>query len=163
LERIAASPPACIWSAAALGAHRKASCMNETALLITTVPVRLLTMTRAAVSAGVTSIISIEAIIVARASVLGGRRMASVMPSSTVAEPGKRTLIASRTRLAVRKSAVNRFQRSVSWLSKPVATARSTLAPSAMRPTVGTLTVSWLPSLPVMPRPPTARLPCAIA
>ena len=136
---------------------------RRTAELITTVPVRLLTMTRAAVSAGSTSIISIAAITLARVLESSGKWSATVTPSSTEAVPGRRRLTASRTRAAVRKSASNRFQRRIGLLSKPVATARSTLAPSAIRPTVGMLTVRLEPSLPEMPRPPTARLPWAIA
>src|SRR5690606_26555830 len=136
---------------------------RRTALEMTTVPVRLLTMTRAALSAGSTSIISIAAIMLARALESSGRCKARVTPSSTEAVPGNCALIASRTREAVRKSACDRFQRSTSDWSNPVCTIRSTLAPSGMRPTVGTLTVSLEPSRPETPRPPTARLPCAIA
>src|SRR5690606_2377852 len=69
---------------------------RRTALEITTVPVRLLTITRAALSAGSTSIISIAAIMPARVSGASGRRSASVTPSSIVAVPGNCALIASR-------------------------------------------------------------------
>ena len=48
-------------------------------------------------------------------------------------------------------------------MSKPVATTRSTVAPSGMRPVEGTLTTIFDPSAPSAPSPPTARLPCAIA
>ena len=42
-------------------------------------------------------------------------------------------------------------------------TARSTVAPFGMRPELGTLTVSFEPSLASTPKPLTIRLPWAIA
>ena len=49
------------------------------------------------------------AITLARVSVSCGSLSAIVTPSSIVAEPGMKRLIASRTRVAVRKSALNRL------------------------------------------------------
>ena len=40
---------------------------------------------------------------------------------------------------------------------------RSTVAPFGIRPTVGVLITTLLPSRPCAPKPPTIKLPCAIA
>ena len=41
--------------------------------------------------------------------------------------------------------------------------ARSIIAPFGIRPTVGVLITTRLPSAPSAPKPPTIKLPCAIA
>jgi hypothetical protein len=64
---------------------------------------------------------------------------------------------------AVVKSARARLKVRSGELAKPVSTARSTVAPSGIRPVEGTFTTIFEPSAPSAPRPPTARLPCAIA
>ena len=46
---------------------------------------------------------------------------------------------------------------------KGLATARSTVAPFGTRPTVGVLITTLLPSNPSAPKPPTIKLPCAMA
>ena len=61
---------------------------NRTASLMTTVPVRLFTITRAATGAGVTASISISAIRLDRKSLPCGRASSMLTPSAMVAMPG---------------------------------------------------------------------------
>ena len=84
-------------------------------------------------------------------------------PSIIEALPGIARLIASVTRLALVASNWWRLKVSQSPVAKPVSTARSIVAPPAIRPLDGTLTVSFDPSALSMPRPPMTRLPCTIA
>ncbi|MNE69634.1 hypothetical protein D3C80_1653690 [compost metagenome] len=73
------------------------------------------------------------------------------------------SLILSTMRLAVVKSERLRFRvRLLPWL-KPLGTARSTEAPPGIRPAEGTLTVILEPSRPSASKPPTTRLPWAMA
>ena len=92
-----------------------------------------------------------------------GERTRITRPSSAVAMSGpKWLLIASTTRLAVRKSVV--FSSRRTWLSAPrlVATARSTVAPPEILPTDRWLTCTCAPPAEA-PTPPTSTLPWAIA
>ena len=115
-------------------------------------------------SAETTSRFSIVDISVARISAPNGARTATETASIACALPKPSfELIAPATFCAVVKSARARLKVSVGALSNPVATARSTVAPSGMRPVEGTLTTIFDPSAPSAPKPPTARLPCAIA
>ncbi|MNE38805.1 hypothetical protein D3C80_1327170 [compost metagenome] len=74
-----------------------------------------------------------------------------------------RSLTTSATRRAVVKSGRFRLKVMVSPWEKEFGTSRSTVAPLAMRPTVGVLTTTLEPSAPSAPRPPTTRLPWATA
>ena len=84
-------------------------------------------------------------------------------PSIIDALPGMAALIASATRLALVASNWWRLKVSQSPVAKPVSTARSTVAPLAMRPLDGTLTVTFDPSAASTPSPPMTRLPWTIA
>jgi hypothetical protein len=66
-------------------------------------------------------------------------------------------------RVAVVKSGSFRFNTIESPCDSCEATARSMVAPLGMRPELGTLTVSFEPSLPSTPKPLTMRLPWAMA
>ena len=72
--------------------------------------------------------------------------------------------MASWMRLAVVKSGRRRFRTSSPSSRSWAGDARSTVAPFGTRPTVGTLTVTLLaPSSEDAPKPPTVRLPWAMA
>ena len=116
----------------------------RTAPLMTTVPVRALTITRAGASAGSTAIFSIRLISAVRTSAPGGASIAIETPSiaRAIGWPSSR-LIASATRCAVVKSASARLKMRLGAVAKPVSTARSTVAPPGMRPAEGTLTETW--------------------
>ncbi|MNR46471.1 hypothetical protein D3C85_1654400 [compost metagenome] len=64
---------------------------------------------------------------------------------------------------AVVKSGRLRFRVRKLPCSKPLGTGRSTVAPDGIRPEDGTLTVIFEPSLPWASKPPTTRLPWAMA
>ncbi len=135
-----------------------------TAPLMTTVPVRALTMTLAGASAGLISIFSIMPIIMMRSVAPGAAVMSTDTASVARARLSPKVrLMPSATRRAVVRSASARLKVRVGAVSKPVATARSTVAPPGMRPAEGMFTETWLPSAPETPRPPTARLPCDMA
>ena len=72
-------------------------------------------------------------------------------------------LIRSTTRFAVVKSGRLRFSTMASCVRNSLGTARSTVAPFGIRPALGIFTVTFEPSAPDAPKPPTTRLPCAIA
>ena len=72
-------------------------------------------------------------------------------------------LIDSASRAAVVKSGAFRLRISDSVVPSAVGTMRSTVAPFGTRPVLGTLTDTREPSSPATPKPPTMRLPCAIA
>ena len=102
----------------------------RTAPLMTTVPVRALTITRAGASAGSTARFSIRLISVVRTSAPGGASIAIETPSTAraIGWPMSR-LIASAIRCAVVKSDSERLKIRVGAVAKPVSTARSTVAP----------------------------------
>jgi hypothetical protein len=140
-----------------------AGAITRTAPLITTVPVRALTMTRAGASAASTS----QILDLAHQRRRGFRR------------PGARRWRRWRRRSHApgRGPAgllIDVGDAAVPWsgppsdevvgisgvVAKPASTARSTVAPPAMRPLDGTLTVSFDPSAASTPSPPMTRLPC---
>ena len=103
-------------------------------------------------------------IIMMRCSAPGAAAIVTDTASTALARLSPKVrLMPSATRSAVVRSASARLKVRVGAVSKPVATARSTVAPLGIRPAEGMLTDTWLPSAPETPRPPTARLPCAIA
>ncbi len=93
-----------------------------------------------------------------------GARARTEIGSSVSAVPAPSdALIDSASRAEVVKSEVFRFSTSASAVPSAEGTSRSTVAPFGTRPVLGMLTDTREPSLPEMPRPPTTRLPCAIA
>src|SRR3569832_7616 len=106
--------------------------LTRTAELITTVPVRALTMTRAGGSAATTSRFSISLISVARTSAPVGARAVIETPSNASAVPApRRVLIAAATFWAVVKSAWARLKVITGLVSKQVAPARGPVGHAA--------------------------------
>ena len=84
--------------------------------------------------------------------------------SKALATSGPNTLlISSVILLAVVKSPWCKFITKLSELIKGASTILSTVAPFAIVPTVGMFTDNEEPSAPSTPKPPTARLPWAMA
>ena len=131
---------------------------------MTMVPVRELTITLAAGRAGSTSTFSSRLKKATRwDGSIGARILMDALSSATATSSPKISLTASATLLAVLKSPLCRLRIIFSAFKNGVSTMRSTTAPPGIRPTVGMLTITDEPSFPVTPRPPTTRLPCAIA
>ena len=121
-------------------------------------------MTRAGGADGVIISSSTAATNDTRLSISFGAFTFTVAPSRDTAVPAPKAALIARARLVeLEKSGVFRLSIKDAAVSKGLLTIRSTVAPPGMRPTVGMLTVRLDPSLPVIPRPPTARLPCAMA
>ncbi|MNT60738.1 hypothetical protein D3C72_1983390 [compost metagenome] len=124
---------------------------------------RAFRITLAAALAGITSIFSMRARKATRALDAAGARTCTVRPSSAAATPPPmERLMASTTRSAVPKSVSFSSRLSTPPSGWNGATARSTMAPLAMRPTASWLTCTLLP-LADAPAPPTSILPCAMA
>ncbi|KAG1433261.1 hypothetical protein G6F57_022290 [Rhizopus arrhizus] len=93
-----------------------------------------------------------------------GAVTATVTPSTARAAPSPKALLSAATmRETVVKSLLCRFRVMSPPLASGSGRARSTVAPLGMRPTLGTFTETREPSLPCAPKPPTIRLPWAIA
>ena len=138
--------------------------LTVTLLLMTTVPVRELMMTRAGALAGSTCRFSTLDRNAIRSVGSCGAATRIEPPSRIVAVPGATpALTLSASRVAVVKSGLLRFRMIASPCARLDGTAFSTVAPFGMRPELGTLTVSFEPSAASAPKPLTIRLPCAIA
>src|SRR5690606_16235899 len=131
---------------------------------ITTVPVRALTMTLAGAVPGVSSRFSIWERKLMRMPGSDGADTATVTPSTARATPGPyMRLIASTMRATVVKSVRCRLRVRSPPASSTLGRARSMVAPLGMRPVLGMLTATREPSRPWAPKPPTTRLPWAMA
>ena len=93
-----------------------------------------------------------------------GARTATVTASMARAvwSPSK-SLTLPASRVAVVKSGVCRFSSTSALVANPLATLRSTIAPPGIRPALGMFPEIREPSLPDAPKPPTTRLPWAMA
>ena len=134
-----------------------------TSWFITTEPVRALTTTRAAASAGVTSIFCSLATKPTRSDARAGARTLIVRPSAACAVSVPNCLLMAVTMFCTVPKSVVPVS---SWMlpaSPTVAcTARSTVAPLAIRPAPSWLICTLLP-LADAPAPPITTLPCANA
>ena len=136
-----------------------AAASTFTLRLMTTVPVREFTTTRAGGDAGSTSKFSIIDKKATRWLISAGAKMRVDTASKALAVPGpKVSLIELAKRRLVVKSEFFRFSTIYSLVEKGVSTIFSTLAPDGIRPTVGTLTVSVVPAPPAV-TPLTAKAP----
>ncbi len=135
---------------------------SVTAWFITTEPVRALRITLAAVCAGVRLMLSRAPRKATRWLLSAGARTRITRPSWAAAVPvPKCRLTASTTLLAVEKSVSFNSRYTESPCPNAVGTARSTVAPEEMRPTLRWFTWVLLPPAEA-PAPPTTTFPCAM-